>query len=508
MAASLIPIRMEGEQHIYYGHVPIGTDAGWPGGWSEAPHLARALNDIVDGVVQTFIPPEGTALLDIIGVYDSTEVEIWDILANKMIASTTLNRLEKKTFFIEFGTFFKIVSSKRVAVFLSGGYCMWAGFHENRMGTMLLYPSSEGGFIGNDFIFMSSMCSDTYIAYRAGYNLYIAALEKSSIEIVSSSGKDVLNTSLDQNSIGRYYLNCRIGLEQPTFGGGGDSMIFHMRSTGKIIASCVTSRSFIAVPCLTGGFVGKIFYAPVYLTIEEPGSEAAFLVVPVEPGEVKVYDSKLNIIDERRFTEEDVNNNVFWFKRLGSYKGMLLFKGTCDMTVMVGCTYLGSISKELGPEDFGDDITFLGARANQLVRFYAPSYAIIFSPNDCSLTVDGKTKSLKKDSFILLEEGVHSIMADSEIIIQVLSMGNPVPLTYTDPTGATVSGNYYWTDWGSYLISIADINASFEVPEGFGEIPEAGVNIMPYLGVAASIAIIVVGIFIVKRKPMLKHKRV
>lgn len=55
----------------------------------------------------------------------------------------------------------------------------------------------------------------------------------------------------------------------------------------------------------------KYFNAPVYLTIEEPGSEAAFLIVPIEPGEVKVYDSKLSVIDERRFTQEDINNNVF-----------------------------------------------------------------------------------------------------------------------------------------------------------------------------------------------------
>jgi len=179
---------------------------------------------------------------------------------------------------------------------------MWAGYHENRMGTMVLYPSSEGGFIGNNFIFMSSMRSDTYIAYKAGYNLYIAALERTDIKVTSSSGKDVLSASLNQHDIGKYYLNCRIGAEQPTFGGGGDSIVFHLKSTGKIIASCVTSRSLIAVPCVTGGFVGKIFYAPIYLTIEEPGSAAAFVVVPIEPGEVKVYDSKFNIIDEKIYT--------------------------------------------------------------------------------------------------------------------------------------------------------------------------------------------------------------
>lgn len=72
----IISTCVESEQHVYYGYVPVGTDVGWPGGWSEAPQLARALNDIVDGAVQTFVSPEGTALLDIVGIYDNTEVEI------------------------------------------------------------------------------------------------------------------------------------------------------------------------------------------------------------------------------------------------------------------------------------------------------------------------------------------------------------------------------------------------------------------------------------------------
>ena len=494
----------EDDQYVYYGYVPIGTDVGWPG--TPDPTLKRALNDIIDGKTQTFIPPEGTALLDIIGIYEDTEFQIWDILANKIIASATLNRLEKQTFFIKFGTFFKVISSKKVAVFISGGYCMWAGYHENRMGTMLLYPSSEGGFIGDDFVFMSSMCSDTYIAYKAGYNLYIAALEKTDIKITSSSGKDVLSASLDQYGVGKYYLNCRIGIEQPTFGGGGDSMIFHMKSTGKIIASCVTSRSFIAVPCVTGGFVGRMFYAPVYLTIEEPGSAAAFVIVPIEPGEVKVYDSRFNIIGERTFTQEDIDKNIFWFRELGSFKGMLLFKSTCDMTVMVGCTYLGSIRKDLGPEDFGDDVTFLGAKANQLIRFYAPSHAILFSPKDCSAIIDGEVKSLKKDSFILLEQGVHSVKADAEVIVQILSVGHPVNLTYTDPdTGNTISSDYYWTDWGSYLISPADINVSLKVPEGFGE-TEGGVNVALYSAITVAIIGLILGILAIKKKSLFRRK--
>jgi len=45
-------IRAENEQYVYYGYIPIGTDAGWPG--APDPTLKRALNDIIDGNIYTF----------------------------------------------------------------------------------------------------------------------------------------------------------------------------------------------------------------------------------------------------------------------------------------------------------------------------------------------------------------------------------------------------------------------------------------------------------------------
>jgi hypothetical protein len=100
----------EDDQYVYYGYIPIGTDVGWPG--TLDPTLKRALNDIIDGKTQTFISPEGTALLDIIGIYEDTEFQIWDILANKIIASATLNRLEKQTFSLNLVHFSKLFPQK------------------------------------------------------------------------------------------------------------------------------------------------------------------------------------------------------------------------------------------------------------------------------------------------------------------------------------------------------------------------------------------------------------
>ncbi|MFQ6095719.1 MAG: hypothetical protein ACE5NN_06215 [Candidatus Bathyarchaeia archaeon] len=481
--------------HVYYGYVPISTDTGfpYPDEVSASPPPPRTILEIINGEHYRYIPPEGTALLDIIGISDGTNVEIWDILAQQMLASKTINRLEKWTYFIEIGRFFKVVADSRVAVFLSGGYTMWSGSYYYRMGAETFYPCSDAGFIGKDFVFMSSITTDTYRSYQAGSNLYIAALEKSDIEVVSSSGKRVLTASLDQYGVGKYFLAARLGAEEAAYGGGGDSIMFHMKSTGKVIAMCVTSRSLTAVPSVTGGFVGRIFYAPIYLTIEEEGSAAAFVVVPIEPGEVTVYDSKFNVVGEKTFSQADIDNKVYWFKNMGSAKDLLIFKSTGDITVMVGCTYLGpTVKKEVGAEDLGDDITFLGAKADQRIQFYVPTLGVVFATKDCVATIDGETKTLKEDEFVLVEQGVHSVKADAEVVIQILAASNPARIVVEDRQ---------WTDWGSYLLSTDDINVSYEVPEGFGEPPAPGMDIsMISAVVVVALVAAAAGLFVIRKR--------
>ncbi|MEM1542923.1 MAG: hypothetical protein QXV82_09870, partial [Ignisphaera sp.] len=76
------------DEHVYYGFIPIGTDAGDPNMYPQR----RNIEELIDKVIYNYTPPEGTAILDVIATEDDTYVEIWDILAKERIGSATLNK--------------------------------------------------------------------------------------------------------------------------------------------------------------------------------------------------------------------------------------------------------------------------------------------------------------------------------------------------------------------------------------------------------------------------------
>jgi len=500
----------ENEEYVYYGFIPVGTDAGWPNTHPQR----RNIDELLNKVIYNYTPPEGTAILDVIATEDDTYVEIWDILAKERIGSATLNKLEKYTTFIKFGTFFKVIANKRVSVLQSGGYWEYGA-----TGDTTFYPADEGGFIGKRFTFTPLSFPNAYITYRYGSNFLCTALEDTEVVIYDSTGKEVTRFTLKQGEslpYNRGRLVNRRNKGHPTHG-GGDSIIFRAESTGLILVRTATQRSFLAVPAVTGGWVGKLFVTPILLAVDEPGSNQVLIIVPIEPGTVSIYDGKMNLLAEKSFTQEDIDNKVFWFYSFGKpSQTIAIIKSTCKITVLEGSTYippeLGKTT--IGPEDLGSNIAYMGARANEETRFYVPSTAIIFAPEDLTIIVDGETKSLKKDDFIILDRGVHEIKASHEVIIQLNCPGNPLtiviygepgPAVFTygsNPIETKITG---WTDWASYLISIQDIRRTIEVPKGFAEAPAAGINWTPIL-IAATVAAAAAGggFFILRRRRSLR----
>ncbi|MEM2242002.1 MAG: hypothetical protein QXS46_07365, partial [Candidatus Bathyarchaeia archaeon] len=427
----------ENEEYVYYGFIPVGTDAGWPNTHPQR----RNIDELLNKVIYNYTPPEGTAILDVIATEDDTYVEIWDILAKERIGSATLNKLEKYTTFIKFGTFFKVIANKRVSVLQSGGYLEFgtAVTGGQAAGDTTFYPADEGGFIGKRFTFIAVPFPDSYITYHYGSNFLCTALEDTEVVIYDSTGKEVTRFTLKQGEslpYNRGRLISRRNRQTPTQG-GGDSIIFRAESTGLILVRTATQRSFLAVPAVTGGWVGKLFVTPILLAIDEPGSEQVLIIVPIEPGTVSIYDGKMNLLAEKSFTQEDIDNKVFWFYSFGKpSQTAAIIKSTCKITVLEGSTYippeLGKTT--IGPEDLGSNIAYMGARANEETRFYVPSTAIIFAPEDLTIIVDGETKSLKKDDFIILDRGVHEIKASHEVIIQLNCPGNPLTIViYGEP---------------------------------------------------------------------------
>ncbi|MEM1581457.1 MAG: hypothetical protein QXK89_02970 [Candidatus Bathyarchaeia archaeon] len=431
-----------GTEHVYYGYVPPTTSIA--GGEGDYPQQVEELNK---GVSVNYTVPTSVAILDVVGLKDGTYIEIWDIYANVKIASDMINKFEKKFFYIPAGTFFKLVASERVATMLSGG--AWVFEPEGSVaGTSTFYPSVTGGFRGREFIFMAAPGTHPY-AYskdRIGYNFYLFALDEADWALSDSIERWSTSGHLKQRDSHSTILQSRKHRYEYHNGVGGD-VVFHLVTTSDVVVSCSALGDFIAVPALTGGYVGKAFYAPVSVTLEEAGRSAAFIILPLEEGKVTVYNEALDIIAEKTFTSSDVANRNYWYHNLGIGRFKLLVQSTGDVCFMVGQTE-GTVDIN----SLGDDVTFVGARPNQEVRFYVPTAAVIFAPEDLVVSIDGGAPiRMAKDEFRLLESGAHSIKADKHIIVQILASGSS------------------WDDWGSYLIEPLDLDVTFEVPSGFFE---------------------------------------
>jgi len=202
---------------------------------------------------------------------------------------------------------------------------------------------------------------------------------------------------------------------------------------------------------------------------------AAFIVVPLEEGQVTIYDGNLNTIDTHTFTETDVQDMDYWYYDLGIGRYSLIAESTGDIAFMVGQT-MGTTEIDY----LGDDIAFIGSRPNQEIRFYAPTMAVIFAPETLTINIDGGAPiQMAEDDFRLLDSGVHSLSADKHVVVEVLAAG---------------AG---WNNWGSYLIEPSDVDVSFEAPEDF---TAKAVDYTIYIaGGVVAVAVVVV-LFMLRRR--------
>ena len=469
------------DEHVYYGYVPPSTDVLNPDVETEVPGTdpeESGVDELIKGTLINYSVPSGMTLLDVVGLEDGTSVEVWDIYAKQKIDSATIDRFEKKLFYMPIGTFFKIVASKRIAALLNGGASIFEpdGREELPGGTSTFYPAVTGGFRGREFIFNAAPPTHpfAYSADRIGHNFYLIALEETdwslsdSVNIWSTSGH------LAQRATRTMLLQSRL-FHQGTHGGAGNDVVFHLTTSSDAEVLCSALGDFVAVPAVTGGYVARLFYAPVSVTFQDVGRTAAFIVVPLEEGQVTIYDGNLNTMATHTFTETDVSDMDYWYYDLGIGRYSLIAESTGDIAFMVGQT-MGTAEIDY----LGDDIAFIGSRPNQEIRFYAPTMAVIFAPETLTINIDGGAPiQMAEDDFRLLDSGVHSLSADKHVVVEVLAAG---------------AG---WNNWGSYLIEPSDVDVSFEAPEDF---TAKAVDYTIYIaGGVVAVAVVVV-LFMLRRR--------
>lgn len=464
LISSLVPLSSSQpkEVHVYYGYVPPSTDL-------------PALDEMVMGNLVNFTPPPGVALLDITGFEDGTKIEIYDIVTGLMINATVLNAREKKYFYIPYGTYFKVVSTKRVGVLLTGG---WGAYDSGWWfsGVATFYPTIEGGFRGKHYIFMPAPPTHQYLYTRemGHYNFFIYALEDVQWRLKDRTGKFDTTQSLKRGGFDYTIIQSRVNHMGVTSAAGYDS-VFELETTGEVMVCSAAIGALIQVPALTGGFVGRQFWVPNHENWKEEGRAAVLIIIPLEPGEAEVLRADTrDVLARREFTADDVARMNYWFVNLGSGRFNLLIKSTGDITVLAAQTW-----QQVSEDHITDGIAVFGSRPNQEVRFFTPSSAVIFSTEDQEVVIDGMLRKMKRDEFTTVGSGVHSVKGTGHLIIQIISPG---------------SG---FQKWGHYLIETADVDASYpEVPELF----EKGIPIIMYAGVAAIVIVAAIAVLFLRRR--------
>jgi len=470
------------QRYVYYGYAP--------------PTVGNYTTTVDDVAVVNYtrVP----ARLDIVGVYDDTHVEVYNLSTGSLIASRTMNRMELYT--ISLGSrwsgrevpsggenYVKIVSDKVVSVCLSGLAGETAGAFEGRgfgtVGFSTFYPSVEGGFFGKEFIFLAAPTWWMPKALSEERNVYhIFSVEQSHVDIYDSAGK-VEGVDVAANSFAKVSLS--------------NWTVYRLISTGRVLVGAFTTESFLYLPAATGGFVGRTFYGILggFQHTEPSRTDRESLVVIAEE------DSDVSAIDIRRpgiqiaLSGPDVKKHLaageLWFNSTLVSETPARIDSTGDISVLMGKggSHWGTLwlTEQTGAGQMGDAVTFAGARAGQRFSFFAPTEAVVFAPTALSMEIDGEPYTFGEDDHITLLSGVHTIRADHPVIVEVLGQTS----LQLGPV------NTVYDSWGGYLISPQMLELTYPAPPPLGGVGEL---VMYVGGGAAAVVVVLAALMALRRR--------
>jgi len=323
-------------------------------------------------------------MITIIGINDTTHVKIYRLIKGGMEEvleyELTVNRLEAKVVDLtkiyknitgEYNeeVYYKVVSDKRIALLLGEG-----DWHIG------LIPSTEGGFLGEEFIF----------APGSWHGVYIYAFEDAEVTIYDAKGKLLKKIRLWQNG------STLIGLPKRE--------VIRIVSTGRIAIFNNEHNGGQAMISDQGRFKGRHLAGAV---------RTALFITAYEPCQVKVYDYTGKLVGTHTFTKEEVEEGKPFIIDNLSYLTAVPMRviATGDVTVVTDSTgdwpiYRGNF--------------FMYADSGEELRIYTPGSITIFTPYNCKLWIDGQPiDSTANQYWRLTGNTTHIIKADKPIIVQV-----------------------------------------------------------------------------------------
>jgi hypothetical protein len=466
------------EAYVYYGYAPP-TVINW-----------TSTDDDVRTDNYTALP----AQLDIIGINDTTTIEVIDLSTGDVISTTTLDRMEVHTVYLGRrvssttepdveGTYFKVVADKTVAVLLTGG--------SPQIFRSTYYPSTDGGFAGKEFIFKAVNGTYEPVIYVWEWDTsVIFGLEPAHVTVYDENG----------NKLDEFDVSANVRKWCKLISG----KVYRVVSTGRIMIASIGVGSFTYAPSATGGFIGKSFYglmtgggAPAGSDIFA-GSFQSFMVMAQEDSEVSAYS--LLKAEWQRALGPDLKKTLkageVLFDTSFDIQTPLRIESTGDIMVLFGrgcwgwgATFTSAITS---PENIGDDVSNIAVDADTEVSFFAPTGAVIFAPQSLSIVIDEAIISMKADEYRVLMGGLHTIQSSAPVIVEVLSEAN------SEHSGAIEQGyiENRFDNWATYLTATQTLEVTYPPPPPVGTLTE----LYTYIGAGVSAAVIAVVALVILRR--------
>ncbi len=369
------------DEQVYYGHVPALIRGG-------ATH----------------------GNLSLVGNYNGT-VLIVSVLSNGLVEHLTLGKMERAEVVLPNGSFFKVASSSPVSVMLYGG--TWIG--ANYEGASTFHTAVDGGYVGEEFIFMALQPLSPPAEVGAGGVLVhkIYALEDSEVTIWDSYGTKVKELHVEANKAADFLLT--------NFG------VYRAVSTRSILLQTFVIGGAVArscfYPAVQGGFLGTLFYGTglsEYRAWGETAAGRAFIVTSAEGSDVRIMD----LDGQVEFGSGKA--------KAGGYLSLFKEARTSHMAIESGRPVM--VMFKSGEDDGG--ISFGGLKANQEAYVFVPEgKAYVFTYRDTTLTLDDMNFRVPADSMIPLPQGLHRMSTSENLIFEIENVGAQTDLA---SFGATI----------------------------------------------------------------------
>jgi hypothetical protein len=358
-------------------------------------------------------------LLTITAGRDNTNVKVYNLTIDELVAQDQLNSMENLYVLLSNGTVFKVVSDQPVSVLLLNYQGMpdasaTEGLLSLIVNPSTFYTSTDGLFVGREFVLMASEVPNTIVYGQAGTFYTIMALENADITVTRDDG-DQTTFSLAVNAYRFYMLR--------------PFRTYRFESTGSIMIQSgiinywagVTYGFF--VPAAEGGFVGKTFYTRS-IPSWDYRRDYGYRISSLEDARITVYNLETYEVLDELTVRGGIGTSIMPTAQAIAIQSdrpitlELINNGSIEQTHPLA----GGAGGIYGGYTSG--VTFIGIRPNEDTPIYLPvdSYieAYFFASEETQITIDGSPYTLPADSYYHYSQpGTHTIRSDRNIVVQI-----------------------------------------------------------------------------------------